>query len=98
MGLLCVPGGVLWALSPLGVHLSELRFHTPNVFWKLFPSAPLLLMGGLIGVHALISGRSGRLERVGLYTSLLGILLILAGRSEERRVGKECRSRWPPYH
>ena len=19
-------------------------------------------------------------------------------RSEERRVGKECRSRWPPYH
>jgi O-antigen/teichoic acid export membrane protein len=79
MGLLCVPGGVLWALSPLGVHLSELRFHTPNVFWKLFPSAPLLLMGGLIGLHALISGRSGRLERVGLYTSLLGILLILAG-------------------
>src|SRR6266404_8259618 len=22
----------------------------------------------------------------------------LASRSEERRVGKECRSRWPPYH
>src|SRR3712207_6251032 len=27
-----------------------------------------------------------------LVTSLLGI------RSEERRVGKECRSRWSPYH
>ena len=24
--------------------------------------------------------------------------LQLAGRSEERRVGKECRSRWSPYH
>src|SRR5690554_7607396 len=24
--------------------------------------------------------------------------LILGGRSEERRVGKECRSRWGPYH
>src|SRR3989475_8879964 len=24
--------------------------------------------------------------------------LPLAGRSEERRVGKECRSRWSPYH
>ena len=24
--------------------------------------------------------------------------LIPAGRSEERRVGKECRSRWSPYH
>src|SRR5690349_115311 len=23
---------------------------------------------------------------------------IIAGRSEERRVGKECRSRWWPYH
>ena len=22
----------------------------------------------------------------------------LRGRSEERRVGKECRSRWSPYH
>ena len=22
----------------------------------------------------------------------------LAERSEERRVGKECRSRWSPYH
>jgi hypothetical protein len=78
-GLLCVPGGVLWALSPLGVHLSELRFHTPNVFWKLFPSAPLLLLVGLIGLHALISSRSGGLERVGFYTALLGFLLILAG-------------------
>ena len=23
---------------------------------------------------------------------------VLLGRSEERRVGKECRSRWSPYH
>ena len=23
---------------------------------------------------------------------------LLATRSEERRVGKECRSRWSPYH
>src|SRR2546430_11186933 len=24
--------------------------------------------------------------------------VVLDLRSEERRVGKECRSRWPPYH
>ena len=24
--------------------------------------------------------------------------LATPGRSEERRVGKECRSRWSPYH
>src|SRR2546425_11523261 len=32
---------------------------------------------------------------------LVDTLLITAGlwlRSEERRVGKECRSRWSPYH
>ena len=25
-------------------------------------------------------------------------LVHIMGRSEERRVGKECRSRWSPYH
>src|SRR3712207_8632847 len=29
---------------------------------------------------------------------LRGPQLILPTRSEERRVGKECRSRWSPYH
>ena len=27
-----------------------------------------------------------------------GSLVVLRLRSEERRVGKECRSRWSPYH
>ena len=27
-----------------------------------------------------------------------GAFFIDIGRSEERRVGKECRSRWSPYH
>ena len=26
------------------------------------------------------------------------ITFVQQGRSEERRVGKECRSRWSPYH
>ena len=29
---------------------------------------------------------------------LKGDVVILEDRSEERRVGKECRSRWSPYH
>ena len=28
----------------------------------------------------------------------IGIEGLLVNRSEERRVGKECRSRWSPYH
>ena len=29
---------------------------------------------------------------------ILFFILLWGGRSEERRVGKECRSRWSPYH
>ena len=34
------------------------------------------------------------------FTLLLGLFgfVLFALRSEERRVGKECRSRWSPYH
>ena len=28
----------------------------------------------------------------------LAIVFLTSSRSEERRVGKECRSRWSPYH
>ena len=28
----------------------------------------------------------------------VAVQLVMLGRSEERRVGKECRSRWSPYH
>src|SRR3712207_9569903 len=31
-------------------------------------------------------------------TNLEAARLVGANRSEERRVGKECRSRWSPYH
>src|SRR2546430_12901839 len=31
-------------------------------------------------------------------TDIVLALLLGVGRSEERRVGKECRSRWSPYH
>ena len=30
--------------------------------------------------------------------AILGQLIVGHRRSEERRVGKECRSRWSPYH
>ena len=36
---------------------------------------------------------------LGGYSDYLPIVLVLSpSRSEERRVGKECRSRWSPYH
>lgn len=75
----CFPGGILWALSPLGIHLSELKFKTPDVFWKLFPSAPLLLLVGLIGLYAYQSGRAGKWVKVGFIATLIGLVLVIAG-------------------
>lgn len=78
-GLLAVPGGALWALSPIGASISATAFGTPNVFWKLFPSAPLLLLAGLVGLQLRQSGRAGILEKVGFWLAVLGLLLVVAG-------------------
>jgi len=79
IGLLVAPGGVLWALSPLGVHLSDIKFKTPDVFWKLFPSAPLLILIGLIGLQLRQSERSGLLEKIGFFAAAIGLVMVIAG-------------------
>ncbi|CAN5580816.1 hypothetical protein BH24ACT21_BH24ACT21_01230 [soil metagenome] len=76
--LLCIPGGVLWALSPLGIYLAEYRYSTPAIFWKLFPSAALLMMVGIVGLW-FWTRSPGWLERISLAVVLVGLLLVLAG-------------------
>src|SRR5690554_7263824 len=44
-----------------------------------------------------ISNRKFSSSLSSIVTGLLSIISSY-GRSEERRVGKECRSRWSPYH
>ena len=55
-----------------------------------------------ITVPGAVSGWAALLERYGTITLAQAlepaIRLAEEGRSEERRVGKECRSRWSPYH
>ena len=62
------------------------------------------------GIYAFrLNSKSGKLDPLGLVAetprpSFLALhpnnryLYAVAERSEERRVGKECRSRWSPYH
>ena len=45
-----------------------------------------------------VIGNCFRLENMKMYRSQAHNHLHKALRSEERRVGKECRSRWSPYH
>ena len=60
--------------------------------WEAILSGVLYI---LLGIVALVI--PGTMQKTLGY--LIGIVLIVAGlRSEERRVGKECRSRWSPYH
>ena len=55
---------------------------------------------GIIGLGMTFVIISGGIDlSVGSMLALVGgIGIMLLNRSEERRVGKECRSRWSPYH
>ena len=80
-------------------------------FWLDYESAPELgaamrAADIVISVHAPLAAFMGHVEREKKFKMALGMLDHTAGlakavgaeRSEERRVGKECRSRWSPYH
>ena len=53
-----------------------------------------------VGLKAIIDicGLSEKEITVGDIVFKIGPRINASGRSEERRVGKECRSRWSPYH
>ena len=78
-----------------------------------FPNVPLLgIRGGITYNPCLALRQFGYARRGGPHDMLIPDLVfdfdndaqglhqrfIRAWRSEERRVGKECRSRWSPYH
>src|SRR5258708_6770240 len=50
----------------------------------------LVPTGALLGLDAVRAAAEGEIREVKMVTR--------KPRSEERRVGKECRSRWSPYH
>ena len=68
--------------------------------WLLLAAALLLVAHIYPGVVVTSFGSALIAALVlGLLNALLRpILVLLTLRSEERRVGKECRSRWSPYH
>ena len=62
-----------------------------------------LLLSGLlaIGAYMLLQKKAvSEQEKLSRKTvkSILPVKKGIIKRSEERRVGKECRSRWSPYH
>ena len=62
---------------------------------SLFVLIPLLM---LLGLWIARNVNQVRGVMVAGSTLLLALAAYLTVRSEKRRVGKECRSRWSPYH
>ena len=85
---------------------SQLREPIGFFFVIVFSPMLLLILGGIFGndPQPQFGGRgfvNNMLPGVTIMSILMvGIALVPqnAERSEERRVGKECRSRWSPYH
>src|SRR3989442_14931138 len=70
-----------------------------GVYVKINPDGTVALNTGAaeIGTAALTGAAQVLAEELGV--DLADINVVSADtRSEERRVGKECRSRWSPYH
>ena len=67
----------------------------------LFASLPGVVSAGMIRDTELESGlqklMAPLVKAAGYHPGAIAIRIII-DRSEERRVGKECRSRWSPYH
>ena len=75
----------LLVVAVLGVTLGVTSFQANR-------TADAAIHRGLLGTrHAVESFLAAR-------TRTVGVVSAASGRSEERRVGKECRSRWSPYH
>jgi len=53
--------------------------------------AAVMTVAAMVVAQAAVADVVGEKQDSGLGT-------MVYGRSEERRVGKECRSRWSPYH
>src|SRR3989442_12624235 len=79
------------------IHLAVMRTKEKRVRFSLQDVKKQVRRRGdelSVSLHFLRPGElSSEIERlIAYYECLLG------QRSEERRVGKECRSRWSPYH
>src|SRR5436309_7996024 len=96
--------GIMFVLSMCFFFFSSRRRHTRSVSaFLLNRSSDLQVTEQSVrfqngrSLNELNRGQSG-LETYGLFSNLTHDFLPISGRSEERRVGKECRSRWSRYH
>ena len=79
----------IWIMAALLLALFGALGYAKGAIRMIFP-----LMG--LGLGVLLAVPLG--PTVKALVPLVGLKNPVWSRSEERRVGKECRSRWSPYH
>src|SRR3712207_9206412 len=85
---------------------APLRFSRPRLIYIVFGDsdftarlAPALMGTLLVALPYLLRHQLGRIAALASGVILaVSPSILYYSRSEERRVGKECRSRWSPYH
>ena len=87
-------GLILFTLTSLGCGLSFDFLQLTLLRLLQGVGAALLVPTSLALVNASYENQQERVKAI----SIWGAIAAIAARSEERRVGKECRSRWSPYH
>src|SRR2546430_3247267 len=106
--LYCRPGG---AFSSEGLLVGRPCFKAIDGCLKLVGMGVKLCVGsiagaqiegGIIPIIAIRGTFVGIIPQIAIHDAQINIEFAVAvakaHRSEERRVGKECRSRWSPYH
>ena len=85
------------------IAVSAIRRFVPSEI--RIPIFIVVIAGFVTVVQLLIAGFAPALDKsLGIFIPLIVVNCIIlaraeaSSRSEERRVGKECRSRWSPYH
>ena len=100
---------IAWTL-PAGFDEVYYYLYSRHLSWSYFDHPPMVALTTGVGwwLTGVITPLTIRLGALLLHCVSLGLLYLAAThlygrrtgliRSEERRVGKECRSRWSPYH
>ena len=92
-------GGTAKSIRENGIEVTDVSEYTgfPEIMDGRVKTLHPKIHGGLLAVRDNESHMK-QIEDLGIGTIDLVVVNLYPFRSEERRVGKECRSRWSPYH
>ena len=88
-----------WASAFVKIYISAVLLY--QTLWQIVPVRVFLCNTGLDAISSVLAVLGFAFLAVDIFierTAVKSKYSVFLIRSEERRVGKECRSRWSPYH